>query len=99
VLADVDGDGVADIVLEALFAFSGRGVPLAGFPKSTAGRANFGYASPAIGDFNGTGRLELAWVDASNNVSLWELAAPATSPRPWPMLGHDAAHGFASVKR
>lgn len=62
-LADLDGDMKREIVFQTsedgrsrLWAFSIRGSPLGGWPRTLGGRA---YCSPAVGDIDGDGENEI----------------------------------------
>ena len=108
VIADLDGDGVSDIVVASdsfspssriysLRGYRSDGSVLPGFPKVTADVGTFATGTAAVADFDGDGKLELAWVDNASSSGvftfyLWDLDAPATSLAPWPMYQHDAAH-------
>jgi subtilisin family serine protease len=101
-LADLDGDNKADVlvssdsplsrVINSLQGFRSNGSLLPGFPKVTAAVGAFPTNTPAVADFDGDGKLELAWVDVSGIMYLWDLDAPATARAPWPQFQHDAAH-------
>jgi subtilisin family serine protease len=111
-LADVDGDGRVDVVaasdtfssspsqyarMSSLRAYGANGELLAGFPRLTNALGAFSTDTAAIADFDGDGKLELAWVDwdgvdPSAYLYLWDLDAPATAHAPWPQFQHDAAH-------
>lgn len=101
-LADVDGDGKAEIIVSsdsfsgpnhfALHAYRYDGNEAVGFPKPTASIGAFQTNSAAVADMDGDGLLELAWVDYDTNLYLWDLPAPASSPKPWPMFRQDPGH-------
>jgi hypothetical protein len=46
----------------------------------------------AVADVDGDGLLEMAWLDLTGKLYLWDLTAPTSGPRPWPMFQHDARH-------
>jgi hypothetical protein len=76
----------------ALNAFTASGTKVASFPKPTLDIGSFRTNSGAIADMDGDGFLELAWVDASFNLNLWDLTSTASGTLPWPMFQHDAQH-------
>lgn len=105
-LADVDGDGLADVIvssgvssdhLSPLHAIRYDGTEIPGFPKLTAAVSSYTDNTVAIADLDGDGLLEMAWVDMSYNLMVWDLSAPASGPMPWPMFHHDAGHTGANV--
>jgi len=109
-LADVNGDGVPDVLATAgngyagggVYAWTGSGVPIPGFPLYTDVDAQ---AGPTIADIDGDGKVE---VIASSNQDLdvttgmeklrgslyvWDLASRfRASASPWPHFHHDSAH-------
>ncbi|MGE5463043.1 MAG: S8 family serine peptidase [Syntrophothermus sp.] len=105
-LADVNGDGKADVVVSsdalalypfALQAFDSSGAMIGGFPKPTVDIGTSEPITPAIADFDGDGWLEMAWIDDRLNIYLWDLEAAASSPLPWPMFKHDARNSGSVV--
>jgi hypothetical protein len=90
-LADVDGDGSAEVIAgssgNVLHAFSERGSEPAGWPKRTGGWL---LAAPAVGDVDDDSQLEVAAVTRDGWLFLWDTPAPASSPAPWPSFRHDA---------
>jgi hypothetical protein len=100
-LADIDDDGNAEIIassddsgnsLFALKAYHHDGSAVAGFPKPTADIGAFASNTAALGDVDGDGLLELAWIDKKSNLYLWDLAGSAAAKMQWPMFHHDATH-------
>jgi subtilisin family serine protease len=93
-LADVDGDGRGDVVVsndgvDQLAAYTSAGVPVTGFPKAARDLGFFWSNAAAVADFDGDGLLEVAWVDLTGTVYLWDVPAPRSGPRAWPMFQHD----------
>lgn len=96
-LADIDGDGRADVTAsnegpDPLSAFGANGAVLPGFPKLTSGSAAFPVDTPAVADLDGDGLLEMAWIDSAGILYVWDLPAARSNPRPWPMFHADARH-------
>lgn len=90
-LADVDGDGKADVLMGSggymLRAFRSDGSQPAGWPKFT-----FGWilASPVAGDVDGDGKVEVVAATREGNLYVWDTPAAATeSSLPWPCMGRD----------
>jgi len=79
-------------VVKSLNGIRTDGTVLPGFPKITIDIGNWGSNCAAVADFDGDGKLELAWGDLSHNAYLWDLDAPVSTIAPWPMFQHDAAH-------
>ena len=105
-IADINGDGYPDVIAASnsfyarpfpLNAFHHNGTKLPGFPKPTANLDSFLTNTVAIADMDNDGLLEMAWIDAKANLYMWDLAATAAAPAPWPMFRHDARHTGLSV--
>jgi hypothetical protein len=76
-IADVNGDGVPDILQaadsQALMGFSGtNGQPVSGFPKWTGGWSLF---APATGDVLGTGHTNVSVMTREGYLSVWSTTA------------------------
>lgn len=90
-IADVDGDGVADVVNGSgaylVRAYTASGVTPAGWPKFTHG---WHISSPAPGDVDGDGRIEIVAITREGNLFVWDTPANATeSALPWAGFGRD----------
>ena len=90
-IADVDGDGKAEVIAgssgDVLHAFRPDGSEPRGWPKDTGGWL---LASPAVGDVDGDGRLEVVAVTRDGYLWVWATPARAKAIRPWPSFRHDA---------
>jgi len=90
-VADVDGDGAAEVVVATagyfIHAFRADGSSPEGWPKFTGG---FLLATPALGDLDGDGLLEMAAVSRDGLLFVWALEGPANSVQ-WAGFKHDAA--------
>ncbi|HET9226837.1 MAG TPA: S8 family serine peptidase [Thermoanaerobaculia bacterium] len=81
-VADLDGDGSAELVLamnREVHVLDGAGRPLPGWPRPTAGLV---LCSPAAGDVNGDGRLEVVVLDDAANLHVFD--AGGQSLPGWP---------------
>jgi len=106
-LADLDQDGRADIIVSSdtnntsysplnAYKFDGSKVP--GFPKPTLHTGAFVTNTVAVADLDGDGLMEMAWIDGTGQLYVWDLSAPSTAVAPWPMFQHDARHTGASLR-
>ncbi len=80
-LADVTGDGAADVVLgtdsQALHGWDGKsGAPIGGWPKWTGG---WSLWTPAVGDVDGDGRSEVAISTREGYVRLFRTPGDAAA--------------------
>jgi subtilisin family serine protease len=99
VIADVDGDRAPDIVASGdgsnfvvVRAYKVDGSRVAGFPKAAFDGEAFPANTVAVADLDNDGLLEMAWLDFSSHLYVWDLPSAADAPAPWPMFHHDARH-------
>jgi len=90
-LADVDGDGRADVVqgsgVYLLRAYTEEGRTPAGWPKFTHGWL---VGTPAVGDVDGDDRVEVVAVTREGRLFAWDTPAAARAEAlPWPSFGRD----------
>src|SRR5262245_18470977 len=88
VVADVDGDGFDDIVLysdDALVVYKhadpnaqARGVVEAS--RLGLGSQYLPYAEPVVGDFNGDGAVDIAWVGLDESSGIWSVHFASVCP-------------------
>jgi len=93
ILVDIDGNGTMEIIISSggrLFGFYQNGAPIRNFPKFMISTS---YSSPAAGDFNGNGLIDLFVIDYEGNMYFWEFTGLAiSSALQWPMFHHDPQH-------
>jgi len=94
VVADIDGDGVSDVVVGdetgALAALSGAtGAMLPGFPIVLSAEAS---GTPALCDCDGDGKTEIVTSDFGGTLHVWDYDHPFSpaGPAPWPQFHHDS---------
>ncbi len=92
--ADVNGDGLAEIVAGSggflVRAYDGAGRPVEGWPKFTG---QWVIATPAVGDLDGDGLLEVAVMTRKGLLYVWETPAGACGSAPereWRTFHHDS---------
>jgi hypothetical protein len=90
-LADVDGDGAAELVAgssgNVLHAFDEDGSEPPGWPKDVGGWL---LAAPAVGDVDGDRRLEVVAVTRDGWLYVWDTPTrAAAAATPWPSFRHD----------
>lgn len=95
VVADINGDGLNDIVmgdeLNQLTAISGAGTILPGFPIDIDSEIK---ATPGVCDCDGDGMTEVLAMSWGGKLHMWDYDFPFSpgGPPPWPQFHHDARH-------
>jgi hypothetical protein len=93
VVADINGDGIPDIVMGGedakLNAISGTGAQLPGFPINLGAEVR---GSPALCDCDGDGLSEIVLADWDQNLYVWDYDFPfnPNGLPAWPQFHHDA---------
>lgn len=90
VAADLDGDGRSEVIAGSMLtlrAFNAEGAEPAGFPLFTGGWL---LGTPAVGDVDGDGMLDVVTTTREGTLLAWRTDAPADTLVEWAMLGHDA---------
>jgi len=108
---DLDGDGRREMIVGSgmplsgpkammpfcLHAFRSDGQEVAGFPKPATGYDASLGSTPAVIDFDGDGLLEIAWINVSGDLFLWDAATAARiESTDWPMYQHDPGRSGAA---
>lgn len=92
-VADITGDGAPEVLagsgVSDLHAVDGNGRVAPGWPKFTGG---WMVASPAVGDLDGDGMLEVVAVIREGQLFAWRTLGDACAPLPWRRFHHDE-HG------
>ena len=88
-IADVDGDGNAEVIAGSsgnlLHAWSEDGTEPAGWPKDAGGWL---LASPAVGDVDGDGKVEVVAVTRDGYLFAWDTEGEPGGAQ-WPAFRHD----------
>jgi hypothetical protein len=89
-VADIDGDGLPEALegsgVYDIHALNINGVEPAGWPKFTGG---WMVATPAIGDVDGDGHLEVVGITREGYLFIWKTPASECSDVPWRKSHHD----------
>ncbi len=90
VAADLNHDGLLEFIVGTgvydLNAVNRYGVQADGWPKLTGG---WMVTTPALGDFDGDGFIEIAAGTREGNLFLWETDGWMGENMPWPQHQHD----------
>ncbi|HBX77941.1 MAG TPA: hypothetical protein DEG43_09860, partial [Acidimicrobiaceae bacterium] len=70
-------------------ASDAEGNDASGFPKLTGG---WTVGTPAFGDRDGDGRMEMAITRRDGWLQVWELNSSSTVTAGWPRFGHDGSN-------
>lgn len=108
-LADLDGDGVPEILLQtetAIHAWKGNGAPVPGWPVSLGSSKWLENAAPVVGDLDGDQQPEvvvLALASSNNEGDLMVLRRNGTPlagfPKHFEGLGSGAVPAIADIDR
>jgi hypothetical protein len=80
-----------------IHAVDRNGREAANWPKLTGEASN---STPAVGDFNGDGKLDVALLTRGGLVWVWTTSGRASSAAPWPKFQHDLKNsGTYTVRR
>ncbi|MEM1029864.1 MAG: FG-GAP-like repeat-containing protein [Myxococcota bacterium] len=89
-IADLDGDDYPEVIAGSggyvLHAWNGCGAEPEGWPKFTG---QWILATPAVGDVDGDGLLEVAVTTRSGWLYVWDTPGSADGVVPWPSKHHD----------
>ncbi len=100
IAADLDGDGLVDFASNQdtnLVAWNAHGTLVDGFPWSVQFIL---YSSPAVGDLDGDGRIEIVTSSLGEDWDAWDvgriyirtLNASSEQPAPWPSVHGGPRH-------
>ncbi len=108
-IVDIDSDGIKDFVFgsgtpdRSLMTFSmhalrsdGREIP--GFPKAVSDMDAGPGNTPVVADIDADGLLEIAWLNNSGDIYMWDTPTPAQlDSSDWPMSQHDSVLSGTSI--
>lgn len=95
ILADFDGDGVIEILINHINSWGFVIVEPNGTISDLTGHQMLAglWASPLVDDIDNDGLLEIVAASGDLNgkgeVRIWDKSGSASSARPWPMFHHD----------
>ena len=87
-IADVNGDGLADVV-QSSATYDVRAYAFGGAPVGEWFTGDWSVSAPGFGDLDGDGRLELAIPNRQGDLFVWRTAGDACQPHEWPKFQHD----------
>jgi hypothetical protein len=97
--ADITGDGLAEVLAGSsvfdVHAVDRYGREAANWPKLAGESVS---TTPAVGDFDGDGTLEVAVLTRAGLLWVWKTKGPASARKPWPKFQHDL-HNSGSYSR
>jgi len=89
-VADITGDGAPEVLAPSsvfdIHAVDRNGREAPNWPKLTGEAVN---GTPAVGDFNGDGKLDVAVLTRGGLVWVWSTGGRASNTPPWPKFQHD----------
>jgi hypothetical protein len=110
-IVDLNGDGKKELIFGSgilpyseisfsLHAVSSNGREIDGFPKPVSDIDPCCGNTPAVLDIDGDGLLEIAWLNSTGDLYMWDTSAHArNNSQDWPMSGHDARHTSALPRK